>query len=62
MTSLRLAEDPLPNPFAEADSARDKLEQCEIRIDELERINKMLVQSITLLMTLCNKKMTPKKP
>lgn len=53
-SKLNLAEDPLPNPFAEGDAARDELEQCKLRLDDLERINRMLMDSVGLLMRIQN--------
>lgn len=47
----------LPNPFADSDTARDRLEQCEIMIAELQQDNRLLRQCVIMLMNLCNRKM-----
>lgn len=53
-----LTDTPLPNPFSEADRRLDRLEQCEIQLADQERTISLLTQSVTLLMQLCNKKLT----
>jgi len=48
----------LPNPFVEHDKNTNRLTECEIRIEELERTNQLLMQSITMLMKAYNAKIS----
>lgn len=52
MVSLLL--DNLPNPFAQADAELSELEQCILRLDEQDRIIRMLMESVGLLMRIQN--------
>ena len=58
---MKHPEKEFPNPFAEADSYRDKLDQCETTIAEMKEDIRLLRQCAIMLMNLCNRKLANEK-